>query len=65
MCQSIAEVVEHIHYWDVERHNLPYDTDGMVIKVNDFEDQESLGTTAKDPNGRRPSSIHQKKWKRL
>ena len=49
MCQSIAEVVEHIHYWDVERHNLPYDTDGMVIKVNDFEDQETLGTTAKDP----------------
>ena len=49
VCQSIAEVVEHIHYWDVERHNLPYDTDGMVIKVNDFEDQESLGTTAKDP----------------
>ena len=49
VCQSIAEVVEHIHYWDVERHNLPYDTDGMVIKVNDFEDQETLGTTAKDP----------------
>ena len=49
LCHSIAEVVEHIHYWDVERHNLPYDTDGMVIKVNDFEDQETLGTTAKDP----------------
>ena len=49
LCHSITEVVDHIQYWDTERHNLPYDTDGMVIKVNDFEDQETLGTTAKDP----------------
>ena len=49
LCHSIDEVIAMIEEWDTKRHELPYDTDGMVIKVNDFEDQETLGTTAKAP----------------
>jgi len=41
--------IEAIDYWGDKRHELPYDTDGMVIKVNSFDDQEVLGSTAKDP----------------
>lgn len=48
-CNSIDEVMEAIHYWEDKRHELPYDTDGMVIKVNSFDDQDVLGTTVKDP----------------
>lgn len=49
VCDTIDEVVAQIQYWDTARHELPYDTDGMVIKVNSFADQEVLGTTIKDP----------------
>lgn len=49
VCNTVDEVIEVINYWDEKRHELPYDTDGMVIKVNDFNDQEMLGSTAKDP----------------
>ena len=49
VCNTVDEVIEAINYWDEKRHELPYDTDGMVIKVNDFADQDVLGTTAKDP----------------
>ncbi len=49
VCDTIDEVVAQIQYWDPARHELPYDTDGMVIKVNSFADQEVLGATVKDP----------------
>ena len=49
VCKTVDEVIEAIDYWGGKRHELPYDTDGMVIKVNDFDDQEVLGSTAKDP----------------
>lgn len=49
VCDTIDEVVAQIQYWDTARHELPYDTDGMVIKVNSFADQEVLGATIKDP----------------
>ena len=49
VCKTVDEVIEAINYWGEKRHELPYDTDGMVIKVNDFDDQEVLGSTAKDP----------------
>lgn len=49
VCKTVDEVIEAINYWGEKRHELPYDTDGMVIKVNDFGDQEVLGSTAKDP----------------
>ncbi|TRX70595.1 NAD-dependent DNA ligase LigA [Carboxylicivirga sp. M1479] len=48
-CKSIAEVIEFIQYWDEERHNLPYDIDGIVLKVNSLDQQRSLGFTAKSP----------------
>lgn len=49
LVNSIDQVLEFIAYWDKERHNLPYETDGVVIKVNSFNQQEELGYTAKAP----------------
>jgi len=46
---STAAVLEFIKYWDTERHNLPYETDGIVIKVNSLDFQDELGYTAKSP----------------
>lgn len=49
LVNSIDEVLQFIEYWDKERHNLPYEIDGVVIKVNNFNQQEELGFTAKAP----------------
>lgn len=49
VCKNIDEVLDMIHEWSDKRHTLPYDTDGIVIKVNSFKDQEILGATIKDP----------------
>ena len=49
ICRSIDEIEEFISYWDTERKNLPYATDGIVIKVNELPYQEELGYTAKFP----------------
>ncbi|WP_417291448.1 NAD-dependent DNA ligase LigA [Corallibacter sp.] len=49
LANSIDEVLEFINYWDTHRHNLPYETDGVVIKVNSLYQQEELGYTAKAP----------------
>lgn len=49
LANNLDEVFEFIEYWDVHRHNLPYETDGVVIKVNDFNHQNELGYTAKSP----------------
>lgn len=46
---SIEEVVAHCESWNDKRHDLPYDTDGMVIKVNDLGQREKLGITTKSP----------------
>ncbi|MFV9551327.1 NAD-dependent DNA ligase LigA [Algibacter sp. PT7-4] len=46
---SIDDVLEFISYWDDHRHDLPYETDGVVIKVNNLQQQEELGYTAKAP----------------
>lgn len=48
-CQTRQEIIDYINYWDNERKNLAYDTDGVVIKVNDFHQQQQLGYTAKSP----------------
>jgi len=48
-CRTINEVFEYIKYWDTERFNLPFDIDGIVVKVNDHYQQELLGYTAKSP----------------
>lgn len=49
LAQNMEEVLAFIDYWDTHRHDLPYETDGVVIKVNDIHQQEELGYTAKSP----------------
>jgi len=49
LATSMDAVLEFIDYWNVHRHALPYETDGVVIKVNDLQQQEELGYTAKAP----------------
>lgn len=46
---STTETIEFLKYWDEHRHELPYETDGVVIKVNNLHQQEELGYTAKAP----------------
>lgn len=48
-CKNIEEVFKYIDHWDSRRHDLPLDTDGVVLKVNDLSQQERLGFTAKSP----------------
>ncbi len=49
VCKSIDEVFHFIEKWDTQRHKLPYETDGVVVKVNNLYQQEELGYTAKAP----------------
>ncbi|NDG53038.1 MAG: NAD-dependent DNA ligase LigA [Flavobacteriia bacterium] len=49
VCSSIDKVINFVNYWDNKRHHLPYDIDGIVIKVNDLRLQEQMGFTAKSP----------------
>ena len=46
---NIDELMDYINYWTKERPNLPYEIDGIVIKVNDLNDQKKLGYTARCP----------------
>lgn len=49
VCRTRQEIEAFIAYWDTERKNLPYATDGIVIKVNSYAHQRTLGSTAKAP----------------
>ncbi|MEN8816739.1 MAG: NAD-dependent DNA ligase LigA [Nonlabens sp.] len=49
LLNSIEEVFEFINHWDTARKDLPYETDGVVVKVNSLRQQEELGFTAKAP----------------
>lgn len=49
LCRNIDEVIEYILSWAEKRFDLPYETDGMVIKVNDFAQQQVLGATSHHP----------------
>ncbi|MET3731144.1 NAD-dependent DNA ligase LigA [Moheibacter stercoris] len=49
LCQSLDEVLAFIDHWDKERKNLPFEIDGIVVKVNSFAQQQELGFTAKSP----------------
>lgn len=46
---TIDEILEYVNYWEKARHDLPFEIDGVVIKVNDLFQQEELGYTAKAP----------------
>ncbi len=49
LAKNLDEVFEFIDIWDKKRHTLPYETDGVVVKVNSFAHQEELGYTSKSP----------------
>ena len=49
LANNLHEVFNFINYWDTHRHNLPYETDGVVVKVNSLHYQDELGFTAKSP----------------
>ena len=49
LVHSLEEVMEYCNRWEKERFNLPYEIDGVVIKINDRAQQEELGTVARDP----------------
>ena len=49
LCSNLEEVIKYCEYWDQERHNLPYMTDGVVIKINPLSLQKQLGFTQKFP----------------
>ncbi|MDJ0533176.1 MAG: NAD-dependent DNA ligase LigA [Xenococcaceae cyanobacterium MO_207.B15] len=49
VCQSLEEVEAYYQYWDEQRHNLPYMTDGVVVKLNSYSLQQQLGFTQKFP----------------
>ena len=46
---TLSEVFDYIDYWDIHRHDLPFETDGVVVKVDSFQYQDELGYTAKSP----------------
>ena len=48
-CNTIEEVLEYIAEWETKRHDLPSETDGVVIKVDSLDQQNELGFTAKSP----------------
>ncbi|HIB36942.1 NAD-dependent DNA ligase LigA [Mesonia sp.] len=49
LARSTDAVMKYLEYWDEHRHDLPYETDGVVIKVNNLNQQDELGYTAKSP----------------
>lgn len=49
LCRSVEEVESYINYWDTHRSSLPFEIDGVVVKVDAIELQEQLGFTAKAP----------------
>ncbi len=49
LCKSMEEVMQFADYWDVHRHDMSFETDGVVVKVNSIQHQEELGYTAKSP----------------
>lgn len=48
-CKNISEVLVYISTWEEKRHDLPVETDGVVLKINSFDQQAELGYTAKNP----------------
>ncbi len=49
LTKTIDQVFDFVNHWDIKRHDLPYETDGVVVKVNNLQQQEELGYTAKAP----------------
>jgi len=49
LCKNLDEIKDFINYWDKKRHELPFEIDGIVLKVNSLKQQSQLGYTAKSP----------------
>jgi DNA ligase (NAD+) len=49
LCKNLDEIKDFINYWDKHRHELPFEIDGIVLKVNSLQQQSQLGYTAKSP----------------
>lgn len=49
VCQNMEQVLTFVSHWDTARHQLPYETDGVVVKVNILQHQQELGFTSKAP----------------
>lgn len=49
LVNNVDEILEFVNHWEKHRHDLPYEIDGVVVKVNDFHQQDELGFTAKSP----------------
>lgn len=49
LCKTIDEVVDYIMYWEKHKQDLPYEIDGIVIKVNSYSLQKEIGSTQKSP----------------
>lgn len=48
-CKTLQDVLEFVNYWEKEKNSLPYEIDGVVVKVNSLAQQQELGYTAKSP----------------
>lgn len=48
---TLSSVIPHLEAWEARRHDLPYEIDGLVIKVNDLSQKRELGVSGKDPRG--------------
>jgi len=49
LAKNMEEVFDFINHWDKHRHEMPYETDGVVVKINNIHQQDELGYTAKSP----------------
>ncbi|SFH86811.1 NAD-dependent DNA ligase LigA [Halpernia frigidisoli] len=49
LCKNLDEIKDFINYWDKKRHDLPFEIDGIVLKINNIKQQQTLGYTAKSP----------------
>lgn len=49
LCRTLQDVKDFINFWDEERHKLPFEIDGIVLKINSLKQQQQLGYTAKSP----------------
>lgn len=49
LCRNMEEVFEYVRHWEKKRDDLPYEIDGVVVKVNRLDQQQKLGATAKSP----------------
>ena len=63
LCKNKAQILKYFHIIEKIRYKLPYETDGIVIKVNNFSKQEKIGSISRSPVGPEPPSLNRKEVK--